>query len=563
MPRYEHEQLVEHLRRLNTPPESPDEFQEWLSADQHLQLLRENATSDELIVHASGRHTLVHAVAVAQDKLIPTRQEDLLRWSGDLFSGRAGYVVSGSDLSVDQGGDGWGTETLRGATRLVFGRTLHGFGQDDGLHFQLLQEYEHISEVHWRSEQHSYCRFDEYGDFRHVVSVTSRNEPGGPTLVSFRREELEHYLVASESVLVRLFDFMLLDFSDFDGWSDDPEKTIGESGDLFYRQKIDPRASYVRGVQVVRPVRTKAEIAPILMWGPEDDRHVEFEALDWRHNRLTMISTEPAATTNYFEADENQLPLELSPAFFRPDVLSKYKSDREKYTINEGHRTISCRGGWSLRYDVNDAGQLHAYICDLRGIPFREQQYWQTFNEKPKGSISQRAFENDFKGEPVDFSTPRDDLLAIVQSWSSTGVEWWTLRDEGLIDNVNTPLSSSSDEWAQAFQDLANLVVAGFEVGILRRDLAALNVAFDKDHGSLVLLEKLLREHGALAAGAKLEGLRAVQEIRSLVAAHIRGDGAAELGRAALETHGAYAAHFQHVCGMVAGELRTVEAALS
>ena len=116
LPRYEHEQLVEHLRRLNTPPESPDEFQEWLSADQHLQLLRENAASDELIVHASGRHTLVHAVAVAQDKLIPTRQEDLLRWSGDLFSGRAGYVVSGSDLSVDQGGDGWGTETLRGAT---------------------------------------------------------------------------------------------------------------------------------------------------------------------------------------------------------------------------------------------------------------------------------------------------------------------------------------------------------------------------------------------------------------------------------------------------------------
>jgi hypothetical protein len=43
---------------------------------------------------------------------------------------------------------------------------------------------------------------------------------------------------------------------------------------------------------------------------------------------------------------------------------------------------IDCRGGWSLRdFDTNEAGQVHAYICDLRNLPYQEQLYWKSFNE--------------------------------------------------------------------------------------------------------------------------------------------------------------------------------------
>ena len=78
---------------------------------------------------------------------------------------------------------------------------------------------------------------------------------------------------------------------------------------------------------------------------------------DLSHTLLENISTDPSATTNYFEANKNSLPYEVSPAFFRPEVLLKYKADREKYTINEEHRLISCRGGRELRtYDINEAG---------------------------------------------------------------------------------------------------------------------------------------------------------------------------------------------------------------
>ena len=46
----------------------------------------------------------------------------------------------------------------------------------------------------------------------------------GVTLVSFKREPLEHYLAASGSVLVRMFDFRLLRFDDFTEWPEGPEQ---------------------------------------------------------------------------------------------------------------------------------------------------------------------------------------------------------------------------------------------------------------------------------------------------------------------------------------------------
>ena len=63
-------------------------------------------------------------------------------------------------------------------------------------------------------------------------------------------------------------------------------------------------------------------------------------------------------TANYFT--QSDLPFEMSPAFFHPEVLTRYKSDSDKYTLQD--RSISCRGAWHLQtYDINDAGQ-GAYV---------------------------------------------------------------------------------------------------------------------------------------------------------------------------------------------------------
>ena len=163
--------------------------------------------------------------------------------------------------------------------------------------------------------------------------------------MSFRRDDLDRFLVASDSVLVRMFEFTLADFSNFKGWSMDPEEFISEGDDVF-RRKIDASAAYARGVQIIRPSLTKGQLASFLRDDGQPDRSVDFLAHDFRHGRLATVSTDPSATTNYFMADENDLPFGTSPAFFRPDVLSKYKSDATstKWTKTRGSSSAAAGG---------------------------------------------------------------------------------------------------------------------------------------------------------------------------------------------------------------------------
>ncbi len=373
---------------------------------------------------------------------------------------------------------------------------------------------------------------------------------------------LEEYLAASNASLVRMFDFTLRRPSDFSGWSDGPEQEINDSPDFFYRRKVIPGyAAYTRGVQVIRLRRSPHAIFTSIMdgWsGRKNKQYVEFIAYDWRNNRVRKISTDPEATTNYFQAEGNTLPFELSPAFFRPEVLLKYKADRDKYTV--GERDVSCRGAWHLEaIDVNEAGQVHAYIRYLRCLPYEEQLHWLSFNESPKASISKRAFVNDFQGEPVHFVQPLRKVLSIVQRWRDQKVAWWTLRDERLLERVNTPLTDSPDEWAEAFMDLAKLVIEGFETKAIRERLDATQVPYEKEDKTIALLEKLVSKASSAEGDQKLDGLRTVQLLRSKAKGHAGGSEAAQLAQDALAKYETFTNHFQHVCSQVAVELETIE----
>lgn len=351
-----------------------------------------------------------------------------------------------------------------------------------------------------------------------------------------------------------MFDFTLLNRKGFRDWPDGPENIV-KNETLFYRQKIDSgKAAYTSGVQIVEPTRAKAEIFSAIKGDTvqTDDSYVEFIAIDWRNKRIAAISTSPNATTNRFQVSHNDLPFGLSPAFFRPEVLLRYKGDRDKYIIEE--RDIICRGGWRLRgYDINEAGQVHAYICDLSKLPYEEQMYWKSFNESPKGGISKRAFTNDFEGEVVDMSDPLSEIKLILQQWEDTKVTWWRLPDHRLTDRVNTPRTSSRDEWGTAFKDLSKLVIECLHTGRIRAELDRRNIEWTKNERSLALLERVV--------GRRLDSLRLVQRIRSKVDAHIGGDEADSLSTEALQKHGSYASHFNHVCRQVIGELKLFEQA--
>ena len=567
MPSYQHKKLVERIAQLDTLPQAADQYAIWIKAGKHLDLLRDNTNDDELVIYASGAYTFIHTLVVKEDRLSPVDHDDLLGWNGNPFSSCASYTWGGGrdDVWIERENGHWGSKTLKDAQQLVYGRHFEGLQGDGSTYYEVLQEYSHVTDIHWRPEQHAYCRFDEHGEFDNIVSITSKSGIEGVALVSFTRQELEQYLAASGSILIRMFDFTLLRHRKCERWPDGPDRIVKESDNLFYRQKVDVgKAAYTRGVQIVRPSREKSKIFSTIKGGwtqCEDRQYCEFVAWDWRNERVVNISTDPSATTSYFDASNNTLPFEVSPVFFRSEVLSKYKADRDKYTVSEEHRFIYCRGGWELRtFDINEAGQIHTYIRYLRDLPDDEQRYWQSFNEEPKAPISQRALLNDFKGEPTELIDPLEVILMILRHWAESDLDWWKLREERLLERVNTPRSDSRDEWAHAFSDLSKLVIEGFHTKAIRTRLKQMGIDFNDDDRSLALIEKALAVSESLDVGIRLSGLRTVQSIRSHVTSHSRGSRATELDRVALEKHGSYSAHFEEVCGAVVDELKTIEA---
>ena len=566
LPSYEHKKIIEELKGLDKLPLGREDFATWIQAGAHLEFLHRNARSNELVIYGSGHYSFMHAAVVPNDRLAAVSQDALLGWTGTPYTSIASYVYGGGrhDVWAERLTDSTGSGSLEGAIHLVFGRTFEGWSGSDRSYFEVNQEYTHITGIHWRPEQRAYCRFDENGDLEQVVSVTARSENVKDLLcVSFTWAPLEEYLAATKSALVRRFDFTLLRRNNFTSWPEGPETVIRESAQLFYRQKVDPGvAAYTTGVQIIAPRRPYRAIFDDLRGRPKDRKYAEFIAHDWRNKRIAKISTDPKATTNYFEAHGNSLPFELSPAFFRPEVILKYKADKDKYTI--GERDITCRAAWYLQgFDVNEAGQVFAYICDLRNLPYAEQLYWQSYNEGPKAGISERAMINDFKGEFTTFKDPLQEVLSVVKSWQDTIVPWWTLREDRLLKNVSTPLTTSREEWAGAFMDLAKLVVEGFVITAIRAKLEKLGIAYEQKEQSIALLERLINEGADWTERQSLTGLRTVQRIRTKAKGHASGREVERLVQEVLAEHESFTRHFKHVCAMLALELQTIAGAFA
>lgn len=566
VPSFEHNKILKELSDLDNAPADSDQFSEWIKAGEHLEFLRRNAASDEIVIFGSGEYSFMHSAVIPRENLESLSQDDLLQWGDSPFDSFASYVWGGGrdDVWLESYSDNTGFWSSIGTTPLIFGRTFEGWTGPERTYYEVNQEYAHVAGIHWRPENRSYCRFDSNGDIKHAVSVSTRADTMDKLVcISFSWQTLEEYLTVSDSVLMRRFDFTLLRRGNFGGWPDGPESIHKDDNQLLFRQKIVPgHAAYTTGIQLVAPRRPRNIIFDSIRGGSGNKEYVDFLVYDWRNGREATVSTDPAASTNYFEARNNSLPFEISPAFFRPEVILKYKMDKDKYTI--GERDITCRSAWRLRaFDVNEAGQVFAYVGYLRALPHSEQLHWKSYNEAPKAGISKRALVNDFEGRFVEFVDPLQQILFVLRAWGDEKVDWWKLRDEQLVERVSTPLTASRDEWADAFMDLAKLVVEGFIVSSIRTRLDGIAVAYDKDEKSIKLLERLIGHLQQSSETTRLEALRAVQHIRSKVKGHTNGQEAAKLANGAVSQHGTFTAHFRHVCTNVAEELRTIAEAFA
>ena len=568
MASFRHKALFDRIMSLNEPPTDGDAYARWITGEDHLQLLREDAESDELLVHAGSQHVFVHVVAVPEEELQAATSTALLGWNGGPESARVSYVFGGPAprVRLETFYDLWPDGVLPGARPLIYLRDLLAGPQGREQHLELHQEYAHAVGIPCASSPERFMLRNEHGDLDNVVSVTQREDPPVWCAVSFLRHPLEQYLAASGSVLVRMFDFTLYDLKTFSGWPHDERPTVLEEPSMiFHKLEVGGHAGYLRGVQPIPLGRSRNQILDSIDKGPlprQMGAPVSFIAHDWRNRRVVEISVDKDATTNYAERRIG-LPFEMSPAFFRPEVLRRYESDSGKYRI-EG-RDIRCADAWRLQaIGRNAANQVHAYIRYLRNLPYSEQLHWKAHNEPPKAPISADVRRMDFEGEWNDLpsqATAVSPVLRRLREWKEKDVEWWKCRDDEAFSRIRSMYTESQEEWRDKCRDLATLAIEGFELKWLRRRAEAAGETPDQAEKSLRLLERILGGEEPEEQETKLEALRELQRVRTLVS-HTRGNDARRFLAQIEERNGSYRAHFEELCERIDRELDMIEGAL-
>jgi hypothetical protein len=416
------------------------------------------------------------------------------------------------------------SKILEQAQPITFLRYFEGKGDKKG-YVEVSQFLTHLHDLHFMDERKAYCRLNKDGDIEEVVKILY--PPEGGYVTTIKQDVLDFHLFLNSSVLVRFFDRVIynnevgLDQKDQQksDFSDETNEIYARRG-ILYNQKGVATSSWIRGFQVIRNKQPrKVMLARLTGKDLEPKKYETFIAFDWKHQRIAELSCSPRELGNYFV--ESDKPFETSPAFFKPDVLLKYKQDPEKYTLDQ--RYITCRNSWHLKtYDINEAGQVFTYLCYLGDLPHNEQMHWKQYNENPKAGISERALKTDFKAEWDLSYEPLSELKSSLEELSKNKSELWTCHDSNLFAQLNYVVSDSVKEWTDEIQTLDKLVVEGFNYSYLK-SLGESLKCYKPNLGSIKLLGEILKAKGINNQEIEqiVSPLREIQFLRTKFAAHV------------------------------------------
>jgi hypothetical protein len=549
------------LRIVSRPDGDERALKAWYDQTSLLQLLADQRTGPTTLLYASGfggGSLFMRAILVPLAELAVVDAHDLAGWSTsphDSWSCGLVWGAGGARVEFDAPLRHMSAKALRKGEQLVFSRDFDGRRQDRH-YYELAQTLTHAHDLHWTPERRAWCRFDENGDVETVAEWSSDGDRA--TCITIRRDVMEMQMSAREMAVVQMFDSTLIP-DNFGGWGKHEHGIVSdERTGLYYRTgRLPTGGSYFRGVQIIRPQRSAKELGEYLRaQETKPKRYESFITQDWKNDRVAVVSCDPAHIASYFEKD-SPLPFHISPVFFNPRVLDKYRADPEKYSLD--HRSITCRHAWHLQtYDVNEAGQVHTYIKYLGDLPHTEQVYWKSFNEEPGGPISRRSYVTDFEGRFDEEPDSLRDLHNLLGELHKEKPPWFRLREPDLVNQLHYPLTESVKTWGEAIATLAKLVNEGLERKFFQRGAQKHGARGDTQWGSILWAREYLRVTGADQdlIDEVVTPLRDLQYQRQQFGAHSAGEEAAQLREDLLRQHKTPRGHVAHLAGRLVYSLR-------
>lgn len=237
-----------------------------------------------------------------------------------------------------------------------------------------------------------------------------------------------------------------------------------------------------------------------------------------------LHSCDPDSLANYFGKNPES-PHYLTPTFFERAVLDKYYADPDRYQVGDGY--LHASGAWGLRLDNALQNHVAVFLGDLgRDLPYREQQYWKSYNVRPQDSMSETAIRRSFLAQFYDSDRVEHRFVAsfdqLNEIWRSRfGWPLYKPLHEGdahLVHSIHVPTNPSFGQFDDQIIRLAKLVVDSLNEEQIEA-ATSLPVAEAKGIGKLErLLDELKIESAPICSD-----LRRIQGARTRSAAHRKG----------------------------------------
>ena len=536
----------EKIKNIISPPKDVGIMDNWLLLEGLISFLEEELEDDYVLLYAGSTHSFLQTALIPNIEYTKEEMKDLLRWSGGIDSSWS-FSCSYTDCNVESPSSAFGSNVIATGEPILHSRSFEGI-KDYETYFEINQKIGQALELHYIHDKKSWCKLDEIGGLDEVIMTLEieLNPKDKLNAVVIRKEELSKYTTATNQLLLRMVDFLNYNPSTFTSWSGERRTEIISTKVTFGEQTIIlPTGSFFRGIQLVETSIPMDKLVKTV-WGNEEKEYVDLIINDFKHNKIRTHSCDPNELDSYFE--DTGKPFATSPAFFDAEVLRKYKSDSEKFTVKS--RSVECRGAWYLRsYDINDAGQVSIYLCDLNKLPYREQLHWKQYNVEPKTSISKRAFENDFLGKFSDEDDVLEKLKRLLSKMNDSSLDWWKLKTSEGLTKLHYPYTDSKDEWADELLNFDQVIVEGFDKKSLKARANELSAHVENKFGTLKIIENIL-----IAKGFEIEDAHSlmsvfheVHNLRNKVKGHVSGSEAEDLRKKALKDHGSYNNHFKQL----------------
>ncbi|MEK7447867.1 MAG: hypothetical protein AAB019_00115, partial [Planctomycetota bacterium] len=190
-------------------------------------------------------------------------------------------------------------------------------------------------------------------------------------------------------------------------------------------------------------------------------------------------TSDPQKLSNYFGANPGS-PHYLTPVFFSRDVLAKYYSNPEKFSVSDGF--LSCAGLWGVRIDNNHDKHIIVFLGDLgRDLHYKEQLYWKSFNIPPDGTISGVNWKRGFLAQPTN---PEKQDLLFKYLFDSFQPKWqkkfgWFLfkylspGDSYLYRTLRIPLNNDQNEFDNQVLTLNKIIIDSLNEEEIEKNLVS------------------------------------------------------------------------------------------